>query len=89
MKLLLCETIKSGESLTRRILQKDYKETWWVHNLSLGLAVPEGAMCKRLTIEGRLASSVHVESAVLCRIMGLSYLGRKFGCVNRALRTRL
>ena len=30
MKWLLCETIKFGESLTRRFLQKDYKEVWRV-----------------------------------------------------------
>ena len=49
--LLLCETIKSRVSLIRQILQKDYKDAWWVHNLSQSLVVTrEYAVSERLAV---------------------------------------
>ena len=45
---LLSENIKSGVSLIRQILPKDFKKVWWIHNLSQDLVVMGGVVCKRL-----------------------------------------
>ena len=68
----------SRVSLTRQILHKDFKYTWWDHNLSQDLLVTgRDAMCKRLTdirAELPLQYKVIRDYAGACKIVRISYL---------------
>ena len=47
----MCETIKFGVSLIRQLLQKDFKDVWWVYNLSQDLVITRrDVLSKRLSV---------------------------------------